>query len=89
MTATLEDLDIAEVLAYRNTNTPLWDGLVDAYDADTVTTLGTGWPPVMALDFEQDTEDDENEPGDGEDTDDEPAVDSPDTEPAEAEPAAS
>jgi hypothetical protein len=94
MTAILEDLDIAEVLAYRNANTPLWDDLMDAYDADAVTAMGAGWPPVMTSPVEpaseeaDDESDDESEGGDAE-ADEEPAADSPDPAPAEAEPTAS
>lgn len=90
MTAILEDLDIAEVLAYRNMNTPLWDDLMDAYGADDVAAIGAGWPPVMSAAAEPASEEDEEGTGDGEaEAGEEPAADSPDTAPAEADPTAS
>lgn len=83
MTAILEDLDIAEVLAYRNTNTPLWDDLMDAYDADAVTAMGAGWPPVMtAAAVPASEEDDEDGAAEADEADEAPAADSPDPAPA-------
>jgi hypothetical protein len=54
MTAILEDLDIAEVLANRlvpgepDVN-PLWTDLMAEYDAEVIESIGTGWPPVMTV----------------------------------------
>ena len=59
MTATLEDLDIAEVLASRHPETPLWNDLLTEYDAEALDRLGEGWPDLMtAVDDEQPADDD-------------------------------
>lgn len=80
----LEDLDIAEVLVERHKATPIWNDLMDEYDADTVDDLGTGWPPILATTFDQPANGDN--PGDGP-TEAEPAAPNPPvTEPAPEEP---
>lgn len=47
-TATTEDLDLAEILAARNDDTPLWNELLAEYDACELDELGTGWPTLTA-----------------------------------------
>lgn len=78
MPATVEDLDIAEVLAERHKATPIWNDLMAEYDADAVDDLGRNWPPLMTTTFDEPASGDEPNPG-------KPGQDQPEAEPA-AEP---
>lgn len=63
MTATTEELDLTEVLAYRHVATPLWNKLLDDYDADVIRGINeplASWAAV-ALDGTADSEPEEGE----------------------------
>jgi hypothetical protein len=78
MTAALEELDIAEVLAERHKDTPLWNELMSEYDAATLDELGANWPPPI---YDTTTF---GRPANGDDPGDEPGQ--PETRPAEEHP---
>lgn len=89
MTATLEDLDIADVLAQRYADTPLWNDLLAEYDAEVINAIGIGWPPVMTVPDEPDSAPQPDEQPPAEDTPSpEPGEqpDAPEPKPAQVEP---
>ncbi|MFD6069380.1 hypothetical protein [Amycolatopsis lurida] len=45
MTDLAEDLDLAEIRAQNDPDTPIFNKLLSEYDAETLTDLGIGWPP--------------------------------------------
>lgn len=83
MTATLEDLDIAEVLASRHAETPLWNDLLTEYDAEALDRLGEGWPALMtAVDDEQPADDEPPTRNEDPDTPSEQETAAPEAEPS-------
>jgi hypothetical protein len=85
MTAVLEDIDVAEVLASRDPlNTPIWDDLMATCDADTIEDIGSGWPAVITDDAAGDDEESGEQPAE---QDDERTADPGEDTPAEAAPA--
>lgn len=72
-----DQIDVAELLAYRHPATSLWNDLLDTYDADYLEDLGSGWPAWQS-DVDSDVDDDVDTiavTGEESDPDDEDAED--------------
>lgn len=57
----MEELDLAELLAYRHADTPLWDELLNDYDADAIDAIASGWPSFIPTEADDVTADDDEE----------------------------